>query len=231
MNTLQQIPEEIVDTLNAFAYVLPLYFYIMDRLADRVLYFSKALAQRHREALPFLHELDILSYQYQYLTPRVDEFTKALEVGIAFIERNESAAAEKKKYTILCVTPSVRNEEIFINQSALPLSADENGYRYWLVCVTHTPLNQSGIYIRKEGEPFCLQYVDDQWERMKFRLLNKRERDILSLSMQGYDIERIAKTLGRTVNTIKLNRRVLFRKLGVDNILSAISIANMHKLL
>ena len=61
-----------------------------------------------------------------------------------------------------------------------------------------------------------------KWIEQKNIDLTKTEKEIVRLSSQGYTVEEIALKTFKSVNTIKGAKKMLFDKLGVDNISSAI---------
>ncbi|MDR2232969.1 MAG: helix-turn-helix transcriptional regulator [Tannerella sp.] len=58
-----------------------------------------------------------------------------------------------------------------------------------------------------------------------------RQKEILSLSEQGYRMMEIADTLSISVNTVKDHKRQLFDILNVDNIIDAITVATLYHLI
>ncbi|MDR0892850.1 MAG: helix-turn-helix transcriptional regulator [Mediterranea sp.] len=203
----------------------------MDRKNDRIIYLSDGLLELHKAEIEAFVDINWDEYLSNYLTSRPDLVTKALKKSQKFIEESETKASEKRKYSILCTVPFVKNDKVLVNHSSTPLFMKEEEVRYWLHCLTHTPQNHQGIYLRKEGSKYYWRCTDEKWDRLKQDILNRREKAILSLSMQGYNVDEIAELLQRSGNTIKDNRKRMFQKLGVNNILEAVTLANIHKLL
>ena len=61
--------------------------------------------------------------------------------------------------------------------------------------------------------------------------LSDTERDILIFSAQGYTMNDIADKLCKSIDTIKACKRALFSKMGVRNIVGALSYAINYRLL
>jgi DNA-binding CsgD family transcriptional regulator len=60
---------------------------------------------------------------------------------------------------------------------------------------------------------------------------NKREKNILLLSAQGYTMDEIAEQLFLAIDTVKFQKKRIFEKLEVKNIVEALFFAANQKLL
>ncbi|MBX3257659.1 MAG: helix-turn-helix transcriptional regulator [Chitinophagaceae bacterium] len=113
-----------------------------------------------------------------------------------------------------------------INHKLTPLALDNNGNMWLALCiVSPSPNNKPGnIAIKTAADKKIYNYnlSTGKWEENTIVSLNSREKEILMLSIQGLTVEKIAKELYLSVNTIKFHKTALFKKLNADNISEAI---------
>ncbi|WP_291862185.1 response regulator transcription factor [Marinilabilia sp.] len=122
-----------------------------------------------------------------------------------------------------------------VNQKLTPLLLTKEGKIWKSLCVVSLSGNRvpGNIKIYKQKENKFWSYVPegDFWEMKEKSSLNDREREILYLSTQGLTMNDIAKRIFISVDTVKFHRHKLFDKLGVTNIIEAISFAANSQLL
>jgi DNA-binding NarL/FixJ family response regulator len=70
-----------------------------------------------------------------------------------------------------------------------------------------------------------------KWHGMLRPELKDMEKEVLRLSAKGYTMHEIANQIHRSFDTVKVYRKHLFEKLGVDNISEAICYVMNSKLL
>lgn len=96
-----------------------------------------------------------------------------------------------------------------------------------------TRVNAGHIEIRRTGHKGYWTYLLDQhkWEECKGITLNDKEKDILTLSAQGYTMNEIADKLCIAIDTVKYYKRKIFERMEVKNITETLSFAINYKLL
>jgi DNA-binding CsgD family transcriptional regulator len=113
-----------------------------------------------------------------------------------------------------------------INHKLTPLALDNNGNMWLALCiVSPSPNNRPGnITIKTAADKKIYNYnlTTGDWEENTIVSLSNREKEILMLSIQGLTVEKIAKELYLSENTIKFHKSNLFKKLNADNISEAI---------
>lgn len=122
-----------------------------------------------------------------------------------------------------------------INHKLTPLALAKDG-RIWLAICTislaagNTPGN---VFMKKPGASSFYQYSFDshRWEQRKEVLLTDNEREVLSLSTQGYTMNDIADIICRSIDTVKACKRSIFQKMEVKNIAEALMYAQNHQLI
>lgn len=126
-------------------------------------------------------------------------------------------------------------KEMLVNHKLTPLLLTKDG-RIWLAAciVSLSSHNTPGhIELRKSGMTQYWEYSLEKhcWIENKGITLSEKEKDILSLSAQGYTMNEIADKLCLAIDTIKFYKRKLFEKLEVKNITEALSFVTNYKLI
>ncbi|MDR1380163.1 MAG: helix-turn-helix transcriptional regulator [Tannerella sp.] len=126
-------------------------------------------------------------------------------------------------------------KKTLINHKLTPVLMTGEGKIWLAACVVSLSSHDTPghIEMRKAGQTAFWTYSREsrRWTENPGIVLNERERDILLLSAQGYTMDEIAGRLFLAVDTIKFQKRRLFEKLEVKNIVEALSFASNHKLL
>lgn len=122
-----------------------------------------------------------------------------------------------------------------INHKLTPLILTKDG-RIWLAMCTISLAagNEPGnVIMKKPGFGMFYQYsfYDHKWEKHKEIVLTDNEREVLSLSTQGYTMNDIADNICKSVDTVKACKCSIFRKMGVKNIAEALTYAQNHQLI
>jgi DNA-binding NarL/FixJ family response regulator len=122
-----------------------------------------------------------------------------------------------------------------ISHHITPMVLTKEG-RVWLALCTIalSARNAPGhVIMRDANSKSYYEYSLDKhmWIKQDGITLSETERDVLTLSAQGYTMNDIANKLYKSVDTIKTCKRVLFVKMGVKNIVEALSYATNYKLL
>jgi len=89
------------------------------------------------------------------------------------------------------------------------------------------------IIFRKLNQTAFWEYSlkSHHWKENAGVILSEREKEVLSLSAQGYSMNEIADKLFISTDTIKFHRKNVFEKLQVKNITEALSFATNYKLI
>lgn len=127
------------------------------------------------------------------------------------------------------------NRKRLVNHKLTPLVLSKDG-RIWLAMCTISLAagNELGnVIMKKPGSGLFYQYSFDKhkWEEKKEIILTDNEREVLSLSTQGYTMSDIADKICKSVDTVKACKRSIFRKLNVKNIAEALAYAQNHQLI
>ena len=122
-----------------------------------------------------------------------------------------------------------------VNHKLTPLILTKDG-RIWLaICTislaaTNVPGN---VIMKKPGAGTFYEYClySHKWEEKREIVLSDTEREVLSLSTQGYTMNDIADNICKSVDTVKACKRSIFQKMDVKNIAEALTYAQNHQLI
>ena len=149
---------------------------------------------------------------------------------------NSLPVGERKDYTISYNFHIKKgNRKRLVNHKLTPLILTKDG-RIWLAICTISLAsgNEPGnVIIKKPGAGMFYQYSlhNHKWEKHKEIELTDNEREVLSLSTQGYTMNDIADQICKSVDTVKACKRSIFQKLNVRNIAEAVAYAQNHQLI
>lgn len=156
---------------------------------------------------------------------------------IGFEYYDTIAKEERQHYTIsydfhLC---NDNGNTFLINHKLTPLFLTEAGNIWKAICIVSLSNNKEAgnicIYKQNENRFWHYDLKGKYWTTEEQILLSEREREILSLSIQGYTINEVADKLFLSPPTIKFHRKNLFEKLQVSNIAEALAFATNNKLI
>ncbi len=126
------------------------------------------------------------------------------------------------------------NRLLLISHKITPLVMTADG-RVWLALCTVSllPHKEAGhIEFRqfRTGEKREYSLQGHRWRNRETITLKSEEKQILTLSAQGYTMKEIAEQMLRSFDTIKFYRRQIFEKLDVQNITEALALATNYGL-
>ncbi|MCD2425810.1 helix-turn-helix transcriptional regulator [Niabella pedocola] len=118
---------------------------------------------------------------------------------------------------------------LMINHKLKPLLLDQHANPWIALCLVSLSSHTTSGHIRFKSkelkQAFEFNLATDTWEAMPIIQLNKREREILIYSVQGFTMEQIASKIYVSIDTVKFHKKNLFAKLGVKNITEATAAA------
>jgi len=87
------------------------------------------------------------------------------------------------------------------------------------------------VIVNNVPHDYMYSFKTRRWKTVHPVQFSKREKEIITLSTQGFSNEEIANTLFIDISTVKFHRRNIFSKLGVKNIAEAIVSVYNNKLI
>ncbi|MDR0431525.1 MAG: helix-turn-helix transcriptional regulator [Tannerellaceae bacterium] len=239
-NTVSDIPEGeyqkvdvLIDSFDALSRITYQSLYIIDYHKKNFLYVSNNplfLCGHSAE------EVQKLGYMFYLKHVPEEEQAMLLEINQVGFQFFSKIPIEKRLYHTISYSFHLVNQKkkILINHSLTPILLTNEGKIWLAACVVSLPSRNTigNIEIRQVNEASFWKYsIEDHcWKEDKGVILNEKERDILSLSAQGYIMKEIADKLCLALDTVKFHKRNLFEKLEVKNITEAIAFATNNKL-
>lgn len=149
---------------------------------------------------------------------------------------NTLPVKDRKSYTIsydFHIKKGRRKQ--LINHKLTPLILTPDG-RIWLAICTISLAagNEPGnVIMKKPGAGVFFEYdlYLHKWVEKKEIVLSETEREVLSLSTQGYTMNDIAENICKSVDTVKACKRSIFQKMDVKNIAEALTYAQNHQMI
>lgn len=240
-NTIESISDSdysktglIIEAAKAFERTTYQCVYIIDYFKHGFLYVSNNIAR-----LCGGEAEKIKDFGYKFYIDYVpkEDLKMLVEINTkGFKLFNTLSIGERKKYTISYDFHIMRDKrKRLVNHKLTPLVLTKDG-RIWLaICtISLAATNEPGnVIMKKVGASTFYQYslYDHKWEERKEIVLTDNEREVLSLSTQGYTMNDIADNICKSVDTVKACKRSIFQKMDVKNIAEALTYAQNHQLI
>lgn len=130
---------------------------------------------------------------------------------------------------------SQNGKKVLVNHKLTPVQMTLDG-RIWIaLCVVSlsSKTKAGNVEFHIQGTPsyWSYSFESHRWKPQEKVELKAEEKQVLTLSSQGYTMNEIAGKMCRSVDSVKFYRRNLFERLGVKNITEALSYATSYKLL
>lgn len=226
--------EPIVEAAQAFERCTYQCIYIIDYFKKGFLYVSNNIAR-----LCGSEAEKIIDFGYKFYIDYVPEndLKMLLEINNKGFELfNKLPLNERLQYAIsydFHIKSGSRKR--LVNHKLTPIVLSKDG-RIWLALCTISLAagNQVGnIIMKREGATSFFEYslYDHTWEKKNEVKLTDTEREVLSLSTQGYTMNDIASHVCKSVDTVKACKRSIFQKMDVKNIAEALTYAQNHRLI
>ena len=126
-------------------------------------------------------------------------------------------------------------KHVLINHKLTPLFLTTDDQLWKAMCIVSIShhKNAGNVYIHKQGtdETWELNVKNSIWYKKEKPKLTKREIEILRLHAQGLTISEIAERIFVSPDTVKYYRRRIFERLGVNNIVEALSYTVSNKII
>lgn len=126
------------------------------------------------------------------------------------------------------ITNPFNGQTTMIDHSFIPMYFTSDGKISTGICLVRpsTEILSGHAFIKKDGiTPLYTYTGDDGWITVKNKItvtLTEREKEILRVTIQGYNNYEIASVLSIDINTVKSHKKNIFKKLKVNNIAEAI---------
>ena len=200
-------------------------FYLVDLNDDKVIYTSEGLnlicGIKSDEMMAMGHDF-FKKYASEYNMKRHDWIGEEL---FKYLHNNKDARGKDFQVDFNAHLRIDGKERLF-RYTIFPVLFTDDGFPWLVMVMVSQPTNRSTRYItiRWQGEREYRMYDMDTytWKKKEIPRLTEREKDILRLSSQGCTAQTIADEMCISVESVKMCKHVLFKKLDVSNITSAI---------
>lgn len=135
---------------------------------------------------------------------------------------------ERSGYVFHCDFHVVKDgRRYLVHHTATPFHSSVGGHVEAALC-TVAPSSESeagSFYIMEEGGEWSYEYScrRHSWERKKVAPLSDMEREVLWLSLQGHAMAEIALRIFRSLDSVKMYKRILFGRLKVKSVVQAVA--------
>ena len=159
-----------------------------------------------------------------------EDLQKKYLLELQFFQLIKTVELEERTNYCLITKLSVKNKEgkyVTMKHRLLYLSSTAGGNVWLVLCLYSMVYDHPGFDVpdglilnTKTGA------IIDNKEERPFELLTNREREIIQLIYLGIKSKEIAARLSLSIHTVNRHRQNIFQKLGVDNAIEAIKVAN-----
>jgi DNA-binding CsgD family transcriptional regulator len=224
----------IIDAAKAFERSTYQCVYIIDYFKKGFLYVSNNISRLCGSEAEKIRDFGYKFY-FDYVPEEDLKMLKEIN-DYGFKQYNTLPIAERKDYTISYDFHILKGKrKRLVNHKLTPLMLTKEG-RIWLAICTISLAtgNEAGnVIMKKPGSGFFYSYstYDHKWDKLPEINLTDNEREVLSLSSQGYTMNEIANIICMSVDSVKAYKRSIFQKMGVKNITEALTYAQNHQLI
>jgi len=183
---------------------------------------------------------EVLVMGYEFYFKNVPEndlelLNRINEAGFDFFEKLPGNAKQLYSITYDFHLVNQDGKPILINHKLTPLFLTSGGKMWKAMCIVSIShhKNAGNVYIHKQGtdETWELSIENNVWRKSEKPKLTKREIEVLRLHAQGLTINQIAEKIFVSSDTVKYYRRQVFGRLGVSNMVEALSYAVHNKII
>lgn len=178
-----------------------------------------------------------LGYRFYLEFVPKDEQMLLLEINSAGFAFYASLPVDERKDWFIQYDFHILNEgrPILINHKLTPLALTSDGQMWLALCVVSASNHSSPghIEIHRADSPEFFEYnlSTRRWLKRSIPTLTDGEKEVITLSIQGFTMTEIGDRMCLSSETIKKYRKQIFEKLGVRNITEAIAAATNNKLI
>ncbi|MDW9378800.1 response regulator transcription factor [Chryseobacterium sp. JV558] len=183
-------------------------------------------------------EVKKMGYNFFRKYTKKEDFEILRKVSIYGLKFFECLSLEEKKAHTITYDFHLKyanSADVLVNHRITPIELDDDGEISKIACVVSYSLNRTAGNIRiisnTSDTYWKYNLFTGKWTEECKITLKIREIEIIRLYLQGLKIEEIAEQLCVSPSTIKFHRSKLFERIGVKNIIEAISYVITNKLI
>jgi DNA-binding CsgD family transcriptional regulator len=242
-NSIDYVPDEayndidsIIEDIDAFSRLTYKSVYVIDYYKQNFLFVSDNPLFLCGMSPEEVKEMGYGFYINQVISEDLDLLLDVNRAGFKFSQ--EIPVNDLRDYTIsydFHIINKISKKRWLINHQITPLRLTDDGKVWLALCVASIPSgSESGnIVVLKNDtkERWLYDKNSKKWNKIEPPELKDIEADVLKLSAMGYTMQEIADEVNRSFDTVKVYRKSLLEKLGVENIIEAINFAKTHKII
>jgi len=223
----------LVQFLDAVARVTYQSFYVIDYYKQNFMFVSDdPLFLGGRKS----QEVKDMGYSFFIKHVPEEELCMLLDVKKAGFAFSNSVSLEERLKLSMSYDFHIKNldRKALYNHKLTPIQLDRKGKIWLALCVISPSMHKDAgnVEVRLQGTTGYWKYslTDRLWVKKNNITLTKREKEVMSLSIQGYSLKEIADRLFIGIDAVKSHRKNLFEKLGVSKISEAITASYNFKM-
>ena len=224
----------IIDHLRRFPHITSEYAYIVDLTCNSIVYASKGLCflcNRTEEELTGR----LYKFHRDFFIPTDSKKVEKLRIqGHKLLSSNDKLLEDDfcLRFNFHLV---IDGHARLFHYNAVPFLRTQEGNLWMLLCTLSPSSRKDTGYatLHIKGYKQCLEFDFNFCKLIEKEIpsLTKIEKEIISLSAQGYTEIDVAAKINKSHNTLKTYKRNIFRKLQVSNITEAMTFCLNYNLL
>ena len=121
------------------------------------------------------------------------------------------------------------NHQVLVNHKSTPIALTPDGDIWMALAIVSISSHKEAGHIEflqfHSSDRFEYSLEPDTWTKGETIALRPEEKQVLTLSAQGYTMKEIAELMLRSFDTVKFYRRQIFKKFNVQSITEALTFA------
>jgi len=227
--------ERCIDSAKVMAQMTYKVIYLIDYYRENIPYMSKNPIVFAGVKEPVSPEVSLETYT-KLIPPDCLRFVgRVTQAGFEFLNHIQPSA--RREYTLAYnyqIYAPEPNLQILIHHQKTPLLLDAHG-NPWVECcmveLAHSSKVHTASMHSASGEYWTFSNYGATWEKSPSLGLTANELSLIRLAYRGHTLDDTARSLGKSIDSIKKYRALLFRKLEVSSMQEAIARALHHKLI
>lgn len=224
----------LIRTISLLLQVTEKPIYLVDLKEDKIIYTSAGLnlvcGINQEEVLTMSHDF-FTKYVPEHELEQIDRFRD--DAYKSLLDRAKTTKCwYKANFNFhLCIA----NKKRLFLCTIVPLLFSDDGLPWLTMCVLSQSYSKSTRYASMRWQGERISHLYDMkthiWEEKEEIKLTDTEKDVLHLSAQGYTAKEIADNICKSLESVKLYKHQLFKKLHVSNMPNALMCSLSQNLL
>jgi DNA-binding CsgD family transcriptional regulator len=232
---VDELTNPMVEVLTSLSNFSSQSLYIVDYARKGFLYVSN-----HPLFLCGYSSLQVLNMGYHFYEKVVpsEDIRILLEINRYGFKFFYNLPVELRTQCHICYNFRLKHlngKTVLVNHKLSPLRISEKGDMLLALCMVNVAQRgqQPGaVYIEMKNKPVRYNY---SFKRKRFiqqdtKTLSDREKQVLSLIVNGFSESKVASTLSISASTVKYHKRRIYQKINVNNLVEAVQFTSFNRL-